>query len=85
METGIGLDGGVFGFNPQIMMSFSDDGGHSWSNELQAAIGKLGNFKTRVLWRRLGRSRDRVFKLKITDPISVTILSAEIDVEVGVS
>lgn len=85
METGIGLDGGVFGSDPQIMMSFSDDGGHSWSNELQAAIGKLGNYKTRVLWRRLGRSRDRVFKLKITDPIPVTILSAEIDVEVGVS
>lgn len=85
METGIGLDAGVFGSDPQIMMSFSDDGGHSWSNELQAAIGKLGNYKTRVLWRRLGRSRDRVFKLKITDPVSVTILSAEIDVEVGIS
>jgi hypothetical protein len=85
METGIGLDGGVFGSDPKIMMSFSDDGGHSWSNELFAAIGKLGKYKTRVIWRRLGRSRDRVFKLKITDPIPVTILSAEIDVEVGSS
>lgn len=85
METGVGIDGVDQGSDPVAMLSYSDDGGHSWSNELFATIGKLGNYKKRIIWRRLGRSRDRVFKLKITDPIPVSILSAEIEIEPGIS
>lgn len=83
METGIGLDGSAQGSDPKIMMRFSDDGGHTWSNEKQAAIGKLGNYKTRALWRRLGTSRDRVYEVSVTDPIDVTLIDAVIDVEPG--
>lgn len=83
LETGIGLDGSVQGSDPQIMMRFSDDGGHTWSNEKQAAIGKLGNYKTRAIWRRLGQSRDRIFEVSVTDPIDVTLIDAEIEIEPG--
>lgn len=85
METGIGLNDEAQGNDPEAMLSFSDDGGHTWSNEKIAKIGKLGNYKTRVIFRRLGSFRDRVFSFKITDPVSVTLLSAEIDLVGGVS
>lgn len=85
METGVGLDGSAQGSDPKAMLDFSDDGGHTWSNEKQASIGKIGERKTRVIWRRLGFSRDRVFRLKITDPVRVTLLGAELDIETGES
>lgn len=85
MEVGVGLDGLGQGVNPKAMLRFSDDGGHKWSNEKLAEIGKIGERFKRVIWRRLGRSRDRVYELKITDPVPVTIIGAQIEVEGGVS
>lgn len=87
METGVGLDGGVQGSNPQIMLQFSDDGGHTWSSESWASAeqtaGAIGAYNTRVIWRRLGKSRNRVFRVKVTDPVKVAIAGAELDVVVG--
>lgn len=85
LETGVGLDGSVQGSDPQAMLQFSDDGGHTWSNENWVSIGKIGTRKTRAIWRRLGVSRDRVYKVKITDPVRVTFLGAELDIESGAS
>lgn len=84
MQTGVGLVSGQ-GSNPQAMLQWSDDGGHTWSNEHWASMGAIGEYKTRVRWRRLGRSRDRVFKVTITDPVKVTIIGATAEVTVGVS
>lgn len=63
METGVGLSGspGIQDTDPQVMLQWSDDGGHTWSNEHWVPAGKIGEYKARALWRRLGRSRDRVF------------------------
>jgi hypothetical protein len=66
-----------------MMMRFSDDGGHTWSNEKRTSIGKLGQRLVRAIWRRLGKSRDRVYEISITDPVKVLIMGAELDVEVG--
>lgn len=85
LEVGVGLDGAGQGTNPKAMMQFSDDGGHTWSNEYWADIGKIGERFKRVIWRRLGRSRDRIYQLKITDPVPVTIVGAQIELEGGVS
>jgi hypothetical protein len=89
METGVGLDGSVQGSDPQVMFDWSDDGGHTWSSELWAAIGgkigAIGDYKKRVIWRRLGKFRDRVLRIKITDPIPVTLIDADIDVVQGAS
>jgi hypothetical protein len=30
------------GYNPQVMLRFSDDGGHTWSNEHWKSMGKIG-------------------------------------------
>ncbi len=83
MEMGLGLDGGVQGSNPQAMLQWSNDFGHSWSNEHWAGVGKIGARKTQAAWRRLGASRDRVYRVRITDPIKVTLLGAELDIDEG--
>lgn len=82
METGVGLDGAssVQGYDPQAMLQFSDDGGHSWSNEKWTSFGKIGRRSQRAIWRRLGYSRDRVFRITITDPVKIAIIGAELDV-----
>lgn len=87
METGVGLDGDVQGSNPQAMLDWSNDGGHTWSNEIWGSIGEatgqIGQFKKRVVFNRLGSARDRVFRLKITDPVKVNIIGAYLDLEAG--
>jgi hypothetical protein len=55
--------------NPTMMMRYSDDGGKTWSNERTADTGAVGNYKARVIYRRLGSGRDRVIELSVTDPI----------------
>ncbi len=62
--------------DPMAMLSWSDDGGHTWSNEYSAGCGQAGQYKKRAIWRRLGRSRDRVYQLAVTDPIPWRIVEA---------
>ncbi|MBL7545618.1 MAG: hypothetical protein JNL11_17495 [Bdellovibrionaceae bacterium] len=85
METGVGLNGIVQGHDPKVILQWSDDGGHTWSKEKYASIGKLGNYKTRAIFRRLGMARDLVFKMKITDPVKVNITGAQLELERGAS
>lgn len=84
MEAGVGLSSGQ-GSDPQAMMRFSDDGAHTWSNERTAGIGAIGKYGTRVKWNRLGSSRDRVYEVRIADPVKVVLIGAELDVEEGMS
>lgn len=76
METGVGLETGQ-GSDPQAMMRYSKDGGQTWSTELWASIGKIGEYLTRVIWRRLGSSRDWVFEFSISDPIKIAIAGVQ--------
>ena len=83
MEFGTGLDGGVQGSDPQVMLRFSDDGGHTWSNEKWTGCGKIGQTKRRAIWRRLGASRDRVFEITISDPVKIAVIGADVLFEKG--
>jgi hypothetical protein len=65
--------------DPEILLSWSDDAGHTWVPDVQGGVGKTGDFTRRVVFRRLGRSFRRTFRLRITDPIKVAILAATID------
>jgi hypothetical protein len=58
------------------MLDWSDDGGHTWSAEHWRDIGAVGRYKDRVRWKQLGQSRDRVYRVTITDPVKRVILSA---------
>lgn len=83
MEVGVGLDGVGQGTDPQLMLQYSDDGGHTWSNEIARSIGRLGATRTRVKFGPLGRARDRVFRVSVADPVAVTLVGAWADVTVG--
>lgn len=87
MRTGVGLSvaPGAPGHDPQAMLRWSKDGGYTWSNEVWASIGKIGERATRVRWRRLGSSRDRIFEVTIVDPVPVAIIGASAEVRIGIS
>lgn len=85
METGVGIDGSGQGSSPQAMLRWSDDGGHTWSNERWTSIGAIGAKRTRALWRRLGSSRDRVYEVSVSDPVKVVMIGANLGIEDGVA
>jgi hypothetical protein len=69
------------GYNPEAMLRWSDDGGHTWSNEHWSPLGRIGAYGHRTFWRRLGMTlklRDRVYELSMTDPVKVAIMGAEL-------
>lgn len=82
LKTGTGLTLGQ-GSDPQIMLSYSDDGGETWSSELWETIGKIGEQFKRVKWEQLGDSEERIFMVKVTDPVEVEILGAYADISLG--
>jgi hypothetical protein len=77
---GVGLQVGQ-GQNPQAMLRWSDDGAFSWSNEHWTTIGKAGETKNRAIWRQLGRARDRVWEVVISDPVPRDIIGATLFAE----
>jgi len=80
MESGVGLATGQ-GSNPEVMLRWSDDGGHTWSNYRTTSVGKIGEYYYRVWFRRLGMTmklRDRVYELSMTDPVKTAIMGAEL-------
>jgi hypothetical protein len=79
-ETGVGLVVGQ-GSQPEAMLRWSDDGGHTWSNEHWQSMGAIGQYGYRTIWRRLGMTlklRDRVYEVSGTDPVKIAIMGAEL-------
>lgn len=75
METGLGNGTS----EPQAILRFSNDYAETWSNERFASLGRIGEKKKRVIYRRLGQARNRVFEFKITDPVKISISAAYFD------
>lgn len=66
---------------PRVMLRWSDDGGHTWSNEHWRSMGRIGQYGYRTIWRRLGMTlkiRDRVYEVSGTDPVKISIMGAEL-------
>ena len=63
----------------------SHDGGKTWGNTIEIDAGKAGEYKTRVRKQRLGRSRDRVYEVSVSDAIPWRITDAYLDLELGTS
>ena len=63
----------------QVMLRWSDDGGNTWSNEQWASLGAIGEYATRVDWRRLGAGRDRVFEVSGADAVAVELIGAYVE------
>lgn len=79
-QSGVGINNGQ-GSDPQAMLRWSDDGGHTWSREHWTSLGAIGVYGKRVFWRRLGMTqkiRDRVYEVSGTDPTKIVIMGAEL-------
>lgn len=75
-EYGVGLTTGQ-GSDPQVWLQVSDDGAQTWSREYFASIGKIGAYKTRAVWRRLGQTDGSMtFRVAISDPVKRAICGA---------
>lgn len=70
------------GADPQVMESHSDDGGNNWSTPRNASLGQIGETKHRAYWLAMGSFRQRIIKLRVSDPVkwAVTGVIADIDV-----
>lgn len=70
---------------PQATLRWSDDGGRTWSNDYTAGLGLIGQWKARATWNRLGRARDRVYEVEISDPVPVRLIDAYLTIQQGTS
>ena len=71
--------------NPQVMISYSDDGGETWSHEMwKDLVGADKNYLNRIILRRQGSAYNRVYKLRCSENISFTLVSAHADLSVGI-
>jgi hypothetical protein len=80
METRVGELSGE-GHDPQIILQLSYDGGRTFGNEYIGYIGNTNQDFIKVYWYGLGRGHEVVFRIKVTDPVYVSIHSAIIDAE----
>lgn len=64
------------GSNPQCTLAISRDGGHTFGNRTSAPMGKIGEYRTRTMWRKLGWGRDNVVDLEVIDPVNRDLIGA---------
>ena len=88
METGLGpqppfLDGDGNPRGPLAYLRWSDDGAHTWSDYQEADCGQDGEYSKRIIWSRLGESRNRCYELSMDDPIPWRIVDAYLSATPG--
>ena len=81
IERDQGLDGTQQGSVPQVMMQYSKDRGHTWSNEIWRTASVLGASRMRVRWGSIGGARCLTFRFRMSDPINWTIANLTADLE----
>lgn len=70
--------------DPQVRLDISRDGGKTWLPERRRAMGKIGEWFRRAVWRRNGRSaRFDVYRFSIAEPVKVAILQLTADIRPG--
>lgn len=64
--------------NPQWMLRWSNDSGHTWSKEYLLAAGRQGAYGTRLRKIGTGRGRNRVFEVSISAAVPRCLIGAEL-------
>lgn len=73
-ETGVG---NTTITDPKCMLYLSNDGGRTFYTYYEKAMGKIGEFLTRVVFWRLGRHRQCTFRVRVTDAVKVVITGGQ--------
>ncbi len=83
--VGQGLAGGVqpVETDPRCWISYSDDGGNLFSTPVWRQLGRQGEYGTRVSINRCGLTGPvgRVWRLEMSDPVYVTLLSGTHEID----
>lgn len=66
-----------------IYLSWSDDGGNTWTDDKEISLGGYGDNSKRAIWRQLGTARQRIFRVRISAAKKKVIVSANIEAQVG--
>jgi hypothetical protein len=81
LETGVGIANGVDPnqTDPQVEISWSDDGGTNWSNPLYRKLGRQAKADTNISVFSTGMStrHGRRWRLDISDPVYVSFLAGD--------
>jgi hypothetical protein len=80
VEKGVGNINGD-GIDPQIIVEFSFDGGKTFSNGSWMKIGRLGQTNIKAECFKIQSFYDLIIRIKCTDPVLYTIISASIDLK----
>jgi hypothetical protein len=84
MQKGVGqVQPTDIGFDPQVMLRYSDDGGETWSPEDWRSFGLRADRQIQVRWNRLGISKERVYEVVITAPVPVTLVGVDVEITAG--
>lgn len=63
-ETGNGLDDDI---EPEVLLSWSDNGSRSFGDSISEGFGKIGEYETRAIWTQLGQAqRQRQFRVNVS-------------------
>lgn len=69
--------------DPRVLISWSDDGGVTWSSPLSRALGRQGETRTRINVLRTGMSgaQGRIWRIEVSDPVYCALLGGAMAVE----
>lgn len=73
------------GSDPLLEVDWSDDGGHTWSSIHFVQTGKIGAYRQRAILRRMGYSRDRVYRIAVSDPAQWIVVNGFLQAVLGSS
>ena len=78
-KTGIG---NADALEPKVHLRWSDNNG-KWSSWHSRNLGSMGPSTKRLFWRGLGSSTERVYELRITDPVDVVLVDCYANIKKG--
>lgn len=84
IQAGVGTPTGQASA-PRVMLRYSDDSGHTFSNRRTVTMGKTGEYSARARFNQLGAGRNRIFEMSVSDPVPVVVMGAYADVTAGTS
>lgn len=67
------------GSAPEVMLEVSNDGGMNFHSRSNRSLGETGNYDATVEWIRNGRSKERVYRVRVTDPVPFVITGSDME------
>jgi hypothetical protein len=68
---------------PNVTLDWSDDRGHTFINARTAPMGAAAEYKRRVAFRRLGKARDRVYRVSIESAEKLALIDTFLEMTPG--